>query len=192
MRRFRKEARLLGEVNNPYVTNLLEVNEDDGIHFLVLELVTGRSLGQVLEARGVLDEHEALTILADVARALVDAHERGIVHRDVKPDNILLADGDGGRYRVKLSDFGLARHVEETESLRMTIDRAVVGTPQYMAPEQGRGGTIDPRTDVYAMGVTLFRMLAGQVPFSAPGLMDLIALFIATSRPPRCRRSTRP
>ena len=184
MRRFRKEARLLGEVNNPYVTNLLEVNEDGGIHYLVLEFVGGQNLGQMLEARSVLDEPEALAILGDVARALVDAHERGIVHRDVKPDNILLAANPGGGYHVKLSDFGLARHVEESESLQVTMDRAVVGTPQYMAPEQGRGGTIDPRTDVYAMGVTLFRMLAGSVPFSAPSLMDLIALHCNEPPPP--------
>jgi serine/threonine protein kinase/class 3 adenylate cyclase len=175
MRRFRKEARLLGEVNNPYVTNLLEINEDDGIHFIVLEFVRGQSLGQVLTSNPFMNEVEALTILSDVARALVDAHERGIVHRDIKPDNILLEDGDSQARRVKLSDFGLARHIEESESLQVTQDRAVVGTPQYMSPEQGRGGAIDARTDIYAMGITLFRMLGGQVPFAANGLMEVIA-----------------
>src|SRR5262249_45183994 len=88
--RFPKEARLLAEVNNPHVTNLLEVNEDDGTHYLVLEYVAGRTLRQLVEERGPLDERTALAAAADVARALADAHERGIVHRDVKPDNVLL------------------------------------------------------------------------------------------------------
>ena len=176
-RRFQKEARLLGEVNNPFVTNLLEVNEDRGIAFLVLEYVSGRSLGQLLAERKNLPEAEALAILADVARALTDAHEKGIVHRDVKPDNILLAGGETpGLHRVKLSDFGLARHVVEQESLQVTRARAVVGTPQYMAPEQGGGGDVDPRADVYAMGVTLYQALSGVLPFAAERLGDLIEM----------------
>ncbi len=176
LRRFQKEARLLGEVNNPFVTNLLEVNEDDDIHYLVLEYVAGTNLGKVLMETPILPEQQALSIMGDVARALVEAHDRGIVHRDIKPDNILLSDPNAsGMRRVKLSDFGLARHVVESESLQLTMAQAVVGTPQYMAPEQGTGGTIDPRTDVYAMGTTLFRMITGQVPFSAPTLSQLIA-----------------
>jgi serine/threonine protein kinase len=93
LRRFHKEARLLAEVNNPHVTNLLEVNEDAGVHYLVMEFVAGTNLAKVLSERGRLDEPEALAVLADVARALVDAHARGIVHRDVKPENILLVSG---------------------------------------------------------------------------------------------------
>ena len=92
VRRFHKEARLLAEVKNPYVANLLEVNEDDGIHFLVLEYVAGKSLDKVLRDKGHVDEATALAIMADVCRALVDAHERGIIHRDIKPDNILLVE----------------------------------------------------------------------------------------------------
>ncbi len=185
IRRFHKEARLLGEVNNPFVTNLLEVNEDDGIHFLVLEYVSGRSLDKILGERGKLDETEALGILADVARALTDAHERGIIHRDVKPDNILLTTpADGSPPRVKLSDFGLARHVVESESLQVTQPQAVVGTPQYMSPEQGSGAPVGPGADVYAMGITLYHMLAGQVPFSGTRLMDIIALHCNEPPPP--------
>lgn len=172
LRRFHKEARLLAEVNNPFVTNLLEVNEDDGIHYLVLEYVAGESLGQMLSTRGPLDEATALAVMADVARALADAHERGIVHRDIKPDNILLLGGAGestptSGTRVKLSDFGLARHAVETESLALTQAGAFVGTPLYMAPEQARGETATPRSDVYAMGATLFHMLVGRPPFTA-------------------------
>jgi serine/threonine protein kinase/class 3 adenylate cyclase len=185
LRRFRKEARLLAEVNNPYVTNLLEVNEDRGTEYLVLEFVAGRSLGSLLAERGRLDEPTALAIAADVARALADAHDRGIVHRDIKPDNILLTPEEGAsppRYRVKVSDFGLARHVVETESLQMT-QASVVGTPQYMAPEQCTGGEIDPRTDVYALGATLYHLLAGRPPFTATTMTELFRMHLTQSPP---------
>jgi serine/threonine protein kinase/class 3 adenylate cyclase len=170
LRRFHKEARLLAEVNNPHVTNLLEVNEDDGTHYLVLEYVPGQTLRQLLEGQGALDERTALGVAADVARALAEAHERGIVHRDVKPENVLLVDAPSpaaaAGLRVKLSDFGLARHLEESESLALTRTGAVVGTPLYMAPEQGTGqAPVDARADVYALGATLFHLLAGRPPF---------------------------
>jgi serine/threonine protein kinase/class 3 adenylate cyclase len=213
LRRFRKEARLLAEANNPYVVNLLEFNEDDGVPYMVLEFVAGVSLAQLLAKRTRLAEREALAIMAAVARGLTEAHERGIVHRDIKPSNILLLDapptgassiteqdgfalagtleegphsrpsgetttlasstGEGpalptaARARIKLSDFGLARHIVDTESMALTTAGALVGTPRYMAPEQWTGRAVDPRTDVYAMGATLFHILAGCPPFAA-------------------------
>jgi serine/threonine protein kinase/class 3 adenylate cyclase len=181
LRRFHKEARLLAEVNNPYVTNLLEVNEDDGTHYLVMEFVAGRTLAKLLDAQGRLEERAALSVLADAARGLVEAHRHGIVHRDVKPENILLADGDGS---VKLSDFGLARHVVESESLNMTQAGAMLGTPLYMAPEQFGGAAVDVRADVYALGATLFHALAGRPPFQAGDLRALMALHRQEQPPP--------
>ena len=175
LRRFHKEARLLAEVNNPYVTNLLEVNADRGVHYLVLEFVPGRSVATLAAERTRLEEPLAVSIMADVARALVDAHERGIVHRDIKPDNILLL-GSGEPPRVKLSDFGLARHIIETESLQVTQAGTVLGTPLYMSPEQCTGREVDARTDIYAMGATLFHLLAGEPPFMAETTMAVIAL----------------
>jgi len=177
LRRFHKEARLLAEVNNPFVTNLLEVNEDDGLHYLVLEFVAGKNLGQLLDERTRLSEAESLAIIADVARALADAHERGIVHRDIKPDNILLAEpsGEPGALgRVKLSDFGLARHIVETQSLDLTQPGSVLGTPHYMAPEQCKGQAVDARADVYALGATMYRMLAGRPPFVADTILAVL------------------
>jgi serine/threonine protein kinase/class 3 adenylate cyclase len=183
VRRFLKEARLLAEVNNPHVANLLEVNEDEGIHYLVLEFVAGKSLGTLLTERGNLDEPTALAILADVSRALVEAHEHGIVHRDIKPDNILLADEPGDRRpRVRLTDFGIARHVVESESLNVTQAGAVLGTPYYMAPEQCAGRAVDPRTDVYSLGATLFHLLAGRPPFVADNPLGVMAQH--TGEPP--------
>jgi serine/threonine protein kinase/class 3 adenylate cyclase len=215
LRRFHKEARLLAEVNNPFVTNLLEVNEDEGVHYLVLEFVAGRSLGSVLAEKQRLDEPTALAIVADVARALAPAHERGIVHRDVKPDNILLVQPapfapdaaalavertlvsplsrprDGASPsdantapRVKLSDFGLARHIVESESLNVTQAGAILGTPLYMAPEQASGENVDARTDVYALGATLFRLLTGRPPFEGDNPLFVIAKHCNDPPPP--------
>ncbi len=198
LQRFRKEARLLAEVNNPYVTNLLEFNEDEGVAFLVLEFVKGESLARLLKERGPLEEPAATAILSDVARALVEAHERGIVHRDVKPENILLVHPSGGAAfgseergtpnpsasqrptrvlpGVKLSDFGLARHVLESESMKLTQPGKVLGTPYYMSPEQCSGGPTGPGSDVYAMGATLFHLLAGRPPFLADDVIGLLAM----------------
>ena len=202
LRRLYKEARLLAEANNPFVANLIELNEDDGVHFLALEYVRGSSLADVLARRVRLDEPTALAIMADVARGLAVAHERGIIHRDIKPENILLLqdedeDEDGPdrlsgpaestaatvvtssprtALRVKLLDFGLARHVVETESLVLTQAGAIVGTPYYIAPEQASGTEkVGPPADVYAMGATLFHLLAGRPPFMGGTMHGLFA-----------------
>jgi len=160
----------------------------------VLEFVTGQSLAKRVAERGQLEEREALAILADVARALAEAHERGIVHRDIKPDNILLAAEQGrdakesssgaGLPRAKLTDFGLARHMVQSESLDLTQPGAVVGTPLYLAPEQCKGTGISPRTDIYAMGATLFHMLAGRPPFVAQHPLQVMALHCNEPPPP--------
>ncbi len=176
LRRFHKEARLLAEVHNRHVANLLEVNEDGGVHYLVLEFVAGTPLDTFVNAHGPLGEPAALAILADVARGLAEAHERGIIHRDLKPANILVAELDSGQLAPKLMDFGLARHLVETESLNLTRAGAVLGTPYYMAPEQATGGAIDPRADVYSLGATLFHLLAGRPPFLASSPLEVLAL----------------
>jgi len=186
LRRFLKEARLLAEVANPHVANFLELNEDDGVHFLALEFVPGVDLARWQAGQGAVDEPSALAILADVARALESAHARGIVHRDIKPENILVLDpGDSpSKYpRAKLSDFGLARHVVESESLVLTRDGAVLGTPLYMSPEQCAGESdVGPAADVYAMGATLFALLAGRPPFD--GDSPLIVMARHRTEPP--------
>ena len=181
LRRFHKEARLLAEVSNPRVANFLELNEDEGIHYLVLEYVEGRDLAGWMTGRGPVDEKSALAIVVDVARALESAHERGIVHRDIKPENILLTldsiCGEGtGPPRAKLSDFGLARHVVESESLVLTRDGAILGTPLYMSPEQCAGEReIGPPADVYSLGATLFSLLAGRPPFEGESSLVVMA-----------------
>ena len=204
-RRLRKEARLLAEVNNPHVANLIEVNEHDGAPYLVMEFVDGESLSKILMRRKRLTEADAAAVMADVARALADAHRRGIVHRDVKPENILLEgvrgqgpgvgkDGPDSSLtpdpppltplRVKLCDFGLARHVLQSASLNVTEVGTVVGTPFYASPEQCTGKPIDPRTDVYSMGATLFHLLAGRPPFLADTVLSMTHLHANQPPPP--------
>ncbi|HEV3163010.1 MAG TPA: protein kinase [Isosphaeraceae bacterium] len=195
LRRFHKEARLLAEIKNPFVTNLLEVNEDSGVHYLALEFVDGQGLDHLLLERTRLNEREGLGIMATVAHALEEAHDRGIVHRDVKPQNILLVK-DGAQANaaefppVKLSDFGLARHAVQTESLELTRAGAILGTPLYMAPEQCNGLAVGPPTDVYAMGATLFHLLAGRPPFEADTALGLVSKH--TNEPPPDLKSLNP
>lgn len=189
-RRFQREARILAELNNPYITTLIEVNEDHGICYIALEFVAGQNLGTWLDRQGPLRERDAIALAADVARALADAHERGIVHRDVKPENILLLEQADASWRVKLSDFGLARHVVESESLQVTQAGTLIGTPLYMSPEQCLGKPVGPPTDVYALGATLFHALAGRPPFVAPTAMALVGMHC--NEPPPSLQKLRP
>ncbi|MGI9427583.1 MAG: protein kinase domain-containing protein [Bythopirellula sp.] len=190
VRRFQKEARLLGEIKSPYVTNLVEVNQDNGQHYIVMDYVSGVDLRKMIRKSAPFSERVALSVMADVARGLVSAHQREIIHRDIKPGNILLAydpqdtsvdvksaklDASSlKRFRVKLSDFGLAREVDQSESMQMTREGGSVGTPMYMSPEQFSDGKVSPATDVYSMGITLYEMLAGKPPFRASDITQLI------------------
>ena len=183
LKRFRKEARLLAELQNPGIARFLAAGEENGQLYLVTELVEGQNLSQVLKARGPFAERDAIAIIADLLRALVDVHDNGIVHRDIKPENMIfldaaasVADVPAGAARIKLIDFGIARHHEETASLAMTREGAVLGTPLYMAPEQVRGGVVDARTDIYAVGISLFELLIGRTPFSGKGVSVVLAL----------------
>ncbi|MBL8683392.1 MAG: protein kinase [Myxococcales bacterium] len=196
LRRFRKEARTLATVRNPYIANLVELNEDADRHYLVMEFIAGRSLGAVLSEQKTIDEREALAIIADACRALVEPHRVGIVHRDLKPDNLLflradepLRDGDPTRQRIKVCDFGIARDSEQPDLNRAhaTKEGTIIGTPQYMAPEQCRGQIeLVPATDVYALGCTLFELVTGKVPFDADVPMDVVLLHL-TSPVPKVR-----
>ncbi len=186
--RFRKEARLMAKLNNPHVVNLLDYNEDQGIPYIVMEFVTGQSLSDYLSDHALLDQQTALAIAIDVTRALEEAHLQGIVHRDVKPANILLYEEIvGSTPRLKLSDFGLARQIVESESLALTMPGSRLGTPHYMAPVQIMGRNVDSRTDVYSLGATLYHMIAGRPPFVAETREELHVMHIE-SAPPSLRQ----
>ena len=182
IRRFQKEARLLAGVQNDYVTRLHEVGEDAGFHFIAMEYVEGTTLKHWLAESGALDEKTALSVVSDIARALVHAHAKGIVHRDIKPENVLLQNIDASASgllskRVKLSDFGIARQIDQSASLDVTQAGTLLGTPRYMSPEQCRGTKeIGPQADVYSLGITLYEMLAGAPPFDADDALKLVAM----------------
>jgi serine/threonine protein kinase/class 3 adenylate cyclase len=188
-RRFHREIRLLAEVGNPHVANVLEVNCEGDLHYFAMEFVDGRDLGGVLKERRRLPEREAVSMATDVARALLEAHRQGVVHRDLKPGNILVCNPDPNGAvpefpRVKLTDFGLARQVVESESLAVTQAGALMGTPLYFAPEQCSGtGRVDVRADVYSLGATLFHMLAGRPPFEARNVAGLIHKHVSEPAP---------
>ena len=175
LRRFRKEARVLAKVGSPHIANFIDLNEDRGLHYLVLELVSGGSVGASLKRLGKLPERLALGIIGDACRALAEPHRLGIVHRDLKPDNMMfvrsgieLEAAPRGQL-IKLGDFGIARIAEEAAGAAAadgaTREGAVLGTPEYMAPEQCQGVQVTPATDVYALGCCLFTLIAGRPPF---------------------------
>ena len=198
IRRFRKEARLLADAQNEHVTRLIDVGEDQGCHFLAMEYIEGIDLKQWLHGRGPLSEPDALYLAAALARALVEAHSREVVHRDIKPENVLLQlkpeipndsrsfnEHPIGDFDVKLTDFGIARHVSQTESMEMTHAGVVLGTPRYMSPEQCKSSSdIGPAADVYSLGVTLYQLLTGRVPFESDDYMKLAAMHCFDQPPP--------
>jgi len=162
--RFQREARASAKLNHPNIVQGIDVGKDEvrGLWYFAMEMVDGPSLKQVLNEQRVISEERALKITADMARALECAANQGIVHRDIKPDNILLTpNGD-----AKLADLGLAKQI--TDDASVTQSGQAVGTPYYMAPEQVRGQAdqIDRRTDIYALGGTLFHLVTGQPPFT--------------------------
>jgi serine/threonine protein kinase len=173
--RFEQEARLVNEIGHPNIVDAFQFGElSDGRSFFVMELLEGESLGARLE-RGPLTVKETIEILDIMCDALEVAHEKGVIHRDLKSDNVFLASVRGKRI-VKLLDFGLAKLAGrgEPEAINKTKSGIVVGTPAYMSPEQARGKEIDHRTDIYALGCLAYKMLTGKLPFVADNAMDLI------------------
>ena len=157
--RFRREAQAAASLNHPGVVSVYDTGSDDGVHYIVMEYVAGRTLAQVLEQEGRLQPERAAEIARSVAQALSFAHSAGIIHRDVKPANIMLGSGGG----VKVMDFGIARALS---SQTLTQTATVLGTASYLSPEQAQGEAVDARSDIYSLGVVLYEMLTGRPPFS--------------------------
>jgi eukaryotic-like serine/threonine-protein kinase len=160
LQRFRQEARAVAKLSHPNVVAVIDAGEDGGHPYIVFEYVEGETLKQRINRLGALDPQEALAYAIEIARGLTVAHNRRMVHRDIKPQNVLI-DAEG---RAKLTDFGISRQLEQDG---MTATGRVLGTTDYVAPEQAMGHPVDQRSDVYSLGVVLYEMLIGQVPFQA-------------------------
>ena len=170
--RFRREALAVARLIHPNIVQVYDSGVDDGRHYIVMEYVQGRSGAQILQKQGPLDGDTTAEIGAQACAGLDYAHRRGIIHRDVKPGNLMIVGGPvgGGEMTVKLTDFGIARAIEQT---RITQVGSVVGTAAYLAPEQVRGEEATPATDVYALGVVLYQFLTGRLPYEGSSLAEL-------------------
>ncbi len=175
--RFRTEARNAGSLSHPNIAQLYDYREHDGTAYLVMELVAGEPMSDLLEREPVLPPERLLPILAQTARALHAAHQAGVVHRDVKPGNILLTP-DGA---VKITDFGVSL---ASNQIPMTATGMVMGTAQYLSPEQAVGHAATPASDLYSLGIVAYECLAGHRPFTGPTAVDIAVAHVRVPVPP--------
>lgn len=180
LERFLREARAMAGLRHPHVMEVYTVGEADGVAYFVMPLIAGESLGARLEREGSLPIDEAIRVLIQAAGALESAHGTGTIHRDIKPDNILLEGADG---RVVLTDFGIAKALG-ADSVALTGTGMFMGTPRYMSPEQAVGDEVDHRSDIYSLGVVAYEMIAGRLPFEARTPQALVAQHLTAEPPP--------
>ena len=170
--RFTREAETAARLSHPHIVPIYTVGEDNSLVYFVMGYVDGESLGGRLKRRGTLPVEEVRRIMKEVADALSAAHALGVIHRDIKPDNILL---EGTRGRVMVTDFGIAKAMSSSSGGTLTSAGVAIGTPQYMSPEQAAGEKeIDGRSDLYSLGIVTYQMLTGKVPFNAPTVAGVL------------------
>ncbi|HEX8699641.1 MAG TPA: serine/threonine-protein kinase [Myxococcaceae bacterium] len=176
VQRLLAEARMVSTIQHHGIIDIFGFGElPDGRQYMVMECLKGTPLDAYLARHGRLEPSEAFTILDEVLSALGAAHAAGVIHRDLKPNNIFLVQQPDGTRYIKLLDFGIAKAVEPSEDSPHTAAGLLLGTPEYMAPEQVRSGPISPRTDLYSLGVVAFRLLTGELPFSGDRVQVLLA-----------------
>lgn len=157
--RFQREANAASRLNHPNIVEIYDVGDDEGQHFIVMEYIRGKTLKELIASRGAMDQQEALQIMDQLLAAIIEAHKNNIIHRDIKPQNILIKD-DG---TVKIADFGIAT---VSDAVQLTQTDTVLGSVHYLAPELARGEVASFQSDIYALGITLYEMLTGKAPYS--------------------------
>lgn len=184
LERFQREARAAARLEHPNIVQVLNVGHDGGCHFIVMQYIPGESLARMVQRRGAIPWREALALVRDAARGLERAHQQGVIHRDIKPDNILVPP-DGP---AKVADFGLARTLDSNLSLSQTGQ--IMGTPDYMSPEQAQGMKTDGRSDIYSLGATFYFLLTARRPFTAETPIAVIMKHVG--QPPEPVREVNP
>jgi len=172
--RFKREAQAAGTLNHPNIMTVYELGQDGDRLFMAMEYLDGHTLRNEIDTKGFLPVDQAVRVAKEILKGLDFAHERGVIHRDIKPDNIqLLSNG-----AVKITDFGIARL---TFQPNLTVDGQVFGTPSYMSPEQVVGREIDSRSDLFSVGIVLYEMLGGKKPFQGSSVMETTAQILNKS-----------
>ncbi|MCO5167511.1 MAG: protein kinase [Planctomycetes bacterium] len=170
LERFAREARAAAALEHPAIVSIYDFDADDGYHFIVMQHVDGQNLRQVLSTRGARGARRGLWVAARVLEGLSHAHQKGIVHRDIKPANLIITREP----RIKIADFGLVRILSLSTSEKISVFGEILGTPQYMAPEQATCDDVDGRTDLYSLGVSLFELIAGRPPFTGDSTFEVL------------------
>ena len=175
MDRFIRDAQAAQELKHPNIAQVFDIGKlDDGSVYAVTELLDGQNLATVIQEEGRISPGRAVHVASQVSRALGTAHESGIIHRDFKPSNIVLVAQEGDLDFVKVVDFGICSHVDNEPSMTSSTQELIVGSPDYMAPEQAAGAEADPASDIYALGSVLFEMLTGRLPFKGRNAIDVL------------------
>ncbi len=193
--RFRREARAMSHLSHPNTARVFMYGQvEDGAWYFVMEYLEGKNLAQLVRSEGPMEPSRAAKVMVQVCGALDEAHTYGIIHRDLKPENIFLTSQGGITDYPKVLDFGLAKVTEREmnpNSLVLTREGMVFGTPEFMSPEQARGQTLDGRSDIYSLGTILYELVSGKLPFDAKQPIEFIQLHVKASPIPLSRRAPR-
>jgi serine/threonine protein kinase len=184
--RFKQEARIAAAIRHPGLVEVFDYGFEGGIAYYVMELLEGRNLAEHLRSSAPLSPKDAVRIVASAADAVSAAHDKGVIHRDLKPANLFLARDSAGQEVVKVLDFGVSKAAvpDNLASPMLSASGFICGTPAYMSPEQAAGRSIDGRSDIYSLGIVLYRLLAGQLPFDAPQSVVVMCMHLEREPPP--------